>query len=116
MFNMTSNQIVENLKKETIMNEVQEQNSLNDEFSNKSTSKSLNLFLVRVAVCLIVLIGTMFLKFSNPYYFDNFKYYYNEYICEEKYNPQKIKSDSIQIFKLIKQKSLIYLEKLNIIQ
>lgn len=113
---MTSNQIVENLKKETIMNEVQEQNSLNDEFSNKSTSKNLNLFLVRVAVCLIVLIGTMFLKFSNPYYFDNFKYYYNEYICEEKYNPQKIKSDLIEILKLIKQKSLIYLEKLNIIQ
>ena len=98
------------------MSEVQESNSLNNEIPNKSTLKNLNLFLVRITVCLVILIGTIFLKFSNPYYFDNFKYYYNEYICEEKYNPKKIKSDLIEFLKLIKQKSLIYLKKFNITQ
>lgn len=98
------------------MSEVQEPNSLNNDIPNKSTLKILNLFLVRITVCLIILIGTIFLKFSNPYYFDNFKYYYNEYICEEKYNPKEIKSDLIEFLKLIKQKSLIYLKKFNITQ
>ena len=60
-----------------------------------------DVLVVRIIACVIILLGTMFIRFNNRYIYDSLKFWYQENIMEEKYSfksvSEKIKSICLPI-------------------
>lgn len=53
-----------------------------------------DIFIVRIIVCVVILIGTLLLRFNNQYIYDSLKFWYEENILEEKYSFKTIISSA----------------------
>lgn len=45
-----------------------------------------DVLIVRIIVCVIILLGTMFIRFNNRYIYDSLKFWCRENMLEEKYS------------------------------
>ncbi len=67
--------------------------------NNKSNTKnSKGIFAVRFVISIIILLGTLFIKFSSRCYYDNFKFWYQNNVLEDKYHALWLKDGIKNIY------------------
>ena len=60
-----------------------------EDIKSKKTTESKHggdILVARVIVCVIILLGTLFVRFNNRYIYDSLKFWYTENILEERYS------------------------------
>ncbi len=82
-----------------------------EKFAGKSKVRSINLFYIRITVCIIIFGGVMFLKLNNPCVFENFRFWYQNNVCEEKFNVNEMKKTAVSLFFTAREKVLNIISK-----
>ena len=65
-----------------------------------------DVLVVRIIACVIILLGTMFIRFNNQYIYDGLKFWYQENIMEEKYSFKTVSENIKSICLPIKEQIL----------
>lgn len=78
--------------------------STEGEITQKKKKSAISLFYVRVAVCLVVFGGVIFVKLNNPCLFENFRFWYQNNVCEEKFSATEIKQGVVSALFMAKEK------------
>ncbi len=84
-----------------------------EKVKEKKPSHTINLFYVRLTVCLVILGSIMFTKISYPCVFENFRFWYQNNVCEEKFSAEEIKQAACSLFFTVKEKVLNVISKPN---
>lgn len=71
-----------------------------------------DIFIVRIVVCVIILLGTLFVRFNNRYIYDSLKFWYQENVLEEKYSFEDIKENIENLYFPVKNKVLSFISDL----
>ena len=65
-----------------------------------------DVLIVRIITCVIILLGTMFIRFNNQYIYDSIKFWYRENIMAEKYSFKEVSENIKNICSPVKDRIL----------
>ena len=65
-----------------------------------------DVLVARIIACVVILLGTMFIRFNNRYIYDSLKFWYQENIMEEKYSFKSVSENIKNICLPIKDQIL----------
>lgn len=99
------NNIMESSEK-TIVKGISERKTI-----QKKNGCAVSLFYVRASVCLIMFGGVMFVKLNNPCLFENFRFWYQNNVYEEKFTVEEIRQAAVSTLFTAKEKVLNMLSK-----
>jgi hypothetical protein len=81
--------------------------------AKKEPKHAVSLFCVRITACIIIFGGIMFVKFNSPCMFENFRFWYQNNMYEEKFSVEGIKNTAADMCVLVKEKALSVISKFN---
>lgn len=70
----------------------------------KKQGSPISLLGVRVMVCLIIFGAVIFVKINNPCVFENFRFWYQNNMCEEKFKTEEMREKAASLFFTAKEK------------
>lgn len=80
---------------------------------SSETRQGGDILIVRIIVCVIILLGALFVRFNNQYIYDSFKCWYKENVLEERYSFEYIGESVKNICSPLKTNVLDFFSKPN---